>query len=435
MPSFLHIAMHFFLQVAIVLLTYLALTPVFRKLGQAQVIAIMVAGFVLGPSVLGWLWPAGQAWLFPTKLAFGDHNLSHPNLVAIYVVGQLGLVLYMFMVGASFNLQLLSTHLRQAATTSAVGIACPMLLGGVVGWWLVSSRGFFTQDIQPWQGGIFMAAAVAVTAFPMLAWIIYDSGLVDSRMGTLALACAAIDDAAAWIILAAVVASTKGKTSGALLALGGGVVFVAIMISAVRPLLMKLFQWSASRVDLQGGNRAFPTAHFCGVLVVILTAAWVTDLVGCYCVLGAFVAGAVMPRGEPLLTITQRMDPLVSYLLLPCFFVYSGLNAHIELIFNRSVLMAAAVVLLAAFVGKFGGVALAARWQGLSWSEAGSIGALTNARGLMELILLNIGFENRVITSELYTILALMTIVTTFAATPLHRMFESRSITYSDVIT
>ncbi|WP_330229628.1 cation:proton antiporter [Nocardia sp. NBC_00508] len=176
MPSLLEISTHFFLQIVVILVTYRLLWPLLRRLGQVQVVAIMIAGFLLGPSVLGWAWPQAQEWLFPTKLAVGGTSIVHPNLTAIYVVGQLGLVLYMFLVGSSFQLDIFGKHLRQAGATSATGVAVPMVLGGAVGWWMVAQGGFFTDGVADWQGALFLAAAVAVTAFPILAWIVYDSG-------------------------------------------------------------------------------------------------------------------------------------------------------------------------------------------------------------------------------------------------------------------
>ena len=158
MPSLLSITSQFFLQIAVILLTYRLLWPLFRRLGQVQVVAIMVAGFLLGPSVLGWIWPAAQRWLFPTKLTLGAETFTHPNLTAIYVLGQLGLVLYMFLVGASFKLDILGAHVRQAGVTAAAGIGVPLALGGLLGWWMVSLGGYFTGKVMHWQGGLFVAA-------------------------------------------------------------------------------------------------------------------------------------------------------------------------------------------------------------------------------------------------------------------------------------
>ena len=425
MPPLLTIAYHFFLQIAVILLTYRLLWPLFRRLGQVQVVAIMVAGFLLGPSVLGWIWPAAQQWLFPTKLTIGAETITHPNLTVIYVVGQLGLVLYMFLVGTSFKLDILSAHTRQAGATSAAGIGVPLILGGVVGWWMVSVGGYFTDKVAHWQGGLFVAAAVAITAFPMLAWIVYDSGLLNTRLGTMSLSCAAVDDACSWVLLATVVATAKGSIFGAVLAIGGGLAYLLFMIYLGRPLLARLETWTPRRADVErtGG---VPIAHVSVILLVVLTASWFTDLVGIYSVFGAFVAGLVMPRGALIDSIRARFEPLTAYLLLPAFFIYSGLNTQLNLILDGPTLLMAAIVLVVSFVAKFGAVGLAARWQGMSWYEAGSMGALANARGLMELILLNIGFEAGLISGKLYTILALMTIITTFAATPLQRLFERR---------
>jgi Kef-type K+ transport system membrane component KefB len=424
-PSLLGVAYHFFLQIAVILLTYRLLWPLFRRLGQVQVVAIMVAGFLLGPSVLGWIWPAAQQWLFPTKLTLGAETITHPNLTVIYVVGQLGLVLYMFLVGASFKLDILVAHRRQAGATSIAGIGVPLILGGLVGWWMVGGDGYFTDKVAHWQGGLFIAAAVAITAFPMLAWIVYDSGLLNTRLGTMSLSCAAVDDACSWVLLATVVATAKGSLLGAFLAIGGGLAYLIFMIYVGRPLLARLETWTPSRADNErtGG---VPIAHLSVILLVVLTASWFTDVVGIYSVFGAFVAGLMMPRGPLLDLIRERFEPLTAYLLLPAFFIYSGLNTQLNLILDGPTLLMAAIVLVVSFVAKFGAVGLAARWQGMSWYEAGSMGALANARGLMELILLNIGFEAGLISGKLYTILALMTIITTFVATPLQRVFARR---------
>ncbi|WP_067470457.1 cation:proton antiporter [Nocardia amamiensis] len=425
MPTLLEITTHLFLQMLVILVTYRLIWPLFRRLAQVQVVAVMVAGFVLGPSVLGSIWPAAQHWLFPTTVDVGNISIIHPNLTAIYAVGQIGLVLYMFLVGASFKLDILGAHVRQAGATSAFGVMVPMILGGLVGWMMISNGGYFTDKVSPWQGALFLAAAVAITAFPMLAWIVYDSGLMNTRLGTMSLSCAAVDDACSWILLAAVVATAKGEMSDALITLVGGVVYVLFMVFIARRWLARLNTWSRSGdTGLTGG---IPITHLTIVLLVILAGCWFTDSIGLFSVFGAFVAGAVMPRGELLDKIRDRFEPLVAYMLLPAFFIYSGLNTQLSLIFAPSVLLMGALVLVVSFAGKFGAIGLAARWQGMGWREAGSMGALANARGLMELILLNVGQSAGLITNEMYTILALMTIITTFAATPIQRIFERRA--------
>ncbi|MEV6321837.1 cation:proton antiporter [Nocardia sp. NPDC051787] len=423
MPSLLEISTHFFIQIAVILVTYRLLWPLLRRLGQVQVVAIMIAGFLLGPSVLGWAWPQAQEWLFPTKLAVGDTSIVHPNLTAIYVVGQVGLVLYMFLVGSSFQLDIFGKHLRQAGATSATGVAVPMVLGGAVGWWMAVQGGFFTEGVADWQGALFLAAAVAVTAFPILAWIIYDSGLMNTRLGTMSLAVAAVDDACAWVLLAVVVATAKDSPGGVYLAVGGGLAYLLFMLFVARRWLARLETWTPRRGDTERAG-GLPVGQLTVVLLVVLLAASVTDFVGIHSVLGAFVAGIVMPRGELLDRIRDRFEPLVGYLLLPAFFIYTGLNTKLSLIFEPKVLVMTVVVLVVSFAGKFGAVGLVARSQGMGWREAGAMGALSNARGLMELVLLNVGLSAGLITPELYTVLAIMTTVTTFVATPLQRMFE-----------
>ena len=203
----------------------------------------------------------GQQWLFPTKLTIGAETFTHPNLMVIYVVGQLGLVLYMFLVGASFKLDILGAHVRQAGVTSAAGIGVPLVLGGVVGWWMVSLGGYFTDKVVHWQGGLFVAAAVAITAFPMLAWIVYDSGLLNTRLGTMALSCAAVDDACAWVLLATVVATAKGSLFGAFLAIGGGLAYLLFMVYVGRPLLGRLETWTPPRADVRTHRRLTDRAY------------------------------------------------------------------------------------------------------------------------------------------------------------------------------
>ncbi|GIJ49462.1 potassium transporter [Virgisporangium aliadipatigenens] len=413
--------MHFFLQMAVVLATYRLLWPLFRRLGQVQVVAIMVAGFVLGPSLLGAIAPDVQEWIFPAKASVAGTQVVHPNLAALYVTGQLGLVLYMFIVGMGFNVGIFADHLRHAAVTSFAGIAAPMILGGAVGY-LMWTNGLFPDKMANWQAALFVAAAVAITAFPMLAWIVYDSGLLHTRLGTMALACAAADDAAAWILLAAVVASTAGSPAVALLALFGGLAYLLVMVTAGRALLRRVGEWAAPRIAADG---TIPPAALLIVMLVLLAGAWVTDRVGIYAVFGAFIAGTVMPRGALTEALRDRLEPLTAYVLLPAFFVYSGLNTRLTLLFDPTVLAMLALVLVVSFVGKGVSVGLAARIQGMSWREAGSLGSLMNARGLMELILLNIGLNAGVVSPEIYTVLAVMAIVTTFAATPMYRWIAS----------
>lgn len=423
MPTLFELTMHFFFQMTVILAMCRLVWLVFKRLGQVQVIATMAAGFILGPSVLGALWPDGQDWLFPTTVQVAGQSIVHPSLAVIYVVGQLGLVLYMFLVGASFKTEILTSHFRITGATASAGMLVPMVLGGITGAILFTQDSYFTEDITSWQAALFMAAAIAITAFPTLAWIIYDSNLHNTRLGTMSLSCAASDDAVSWILLATVVASTKDSMNGALLALFGGIGFVVFMFVVGKRLLNPISGW-AERELKTDPRRGLPVGPLTVMLLVVLLCAWYTDRVGVYAVFGAFIAGVVMPRGPFLDTLRARTEPLVSNLLLPAFFVFAGLNTELRLIFDPSVLLIAIAVLVVSFVGKFGAVALTARYQGISWRESTAMGTLANARGMMELILLNIGLSEGLITLELYTILALMAFVTTFAATPVFRLLE-----------
>ncbi|WP_084505386.1 cation:proton antiporter [Nocardia harenae] len=421
MPSLFDLSTHFFLQLAVLLVVCRLVWPVFRWLGQIRVVAIMGAGFLLGPSVLGALWPAGQQWLFPVAVDTAAGRTTHPSLAILYVVGQLGLVLYMFLVGAGFRTEIFAAHFRVAGVTAAAGLVVPMLLGGAAGLALIRGDGWFADGVATWQAVLFTAAAVAITAFPMLAWMIDECGLAETRVGTMALACAATDDAVAWILLAAVVAGSAGSMDGAVVAGIGTALFVGFMLTAGRRLLRRLGGPAAA-------DPAQPIAPaLLVVLVVLLCSAWITDLIGVHAVFGAFVAGLAMPRGPLLDMLRARTEPLVSGLLLPAFFVFAGLNTDLGLLLVHGALLVTAVVLVLSFGGKFGAVTLAARYQGLSWPEAGALGAFANARGLTELVLLTIGLTQGIITPALYTVFAVMAFATTLATTPLYRAFERRA--------
>ncbi|MFF8848212.1 cation:proton antiporter [Streptomyces sp. NPDC015127] len=418
MPTNFDLSVHFFLQLAVILAACRLLGRLLRRLGQTQVVADMVAGFALGASLLGWLLPDVQRWLFPTTVrvgAGGDASvLGHPSLAILYVVGQLGLVLYMFTVGLGLNVPILSRHIKHSAVTSATGVTVPLVMGGALGYLLARDGGWFQDGVSGWQAALFVGSAVAITAFPMLARIIRDTGLMDKRVGVLALSCAAVDDVAAWILLAVVVAASQNSAGIAALAIGGSVVYLGVMVLLVRPALRRFARWGMPK------GRGLRPEALMATLVFVLLCSWATDSIGVYSVFGAFVAGAVMPRNGFAEELRSRIEPVTIALLLPAFFVYSGLNTHLDLLLDNKVLLGFVAVLAVAFVSKGAACYLAARRVGFTRREAASVGALMNARGLMELILLNIGLQHNIITGQLYTVLALMTVVTTLAASPLY---------------
>jgi Kef-type K+ transport system membrane component KefB len=250
---------------------------------------------------------------------------------------------------------------------------------------------------------------MSITAFPMLARIIYERGLAGTSLGTLALTAGSLDDAAAWCILAAVLASFTGDMSIAWLAIGGGALFAAVTLTLGR----RFLAYWIERLDRQAKRLLLPF-----VLSVLALAAWLTDTIGIYAVFGAVIVGAAMPRGVVQKRLEAELAPLTTNLLLPMFFIVSGLNTRVGLLGNWNLLGVALLVLAAASLGKFGACSLAARLGGEPWRQAAAIGALMNARGLMELILLNIGLERNVITPTLFAIMVLMAIVTTLLAVP-----------------
>ncbi len=395
------LSIHFFLQLACIVGVCRVVGLMARRLGQAQVVAEMIAGFLLGPSLFGWLAPEVHAWLFPAS-----------TMPLLYVVSQVALTLYMFTIGLEFQTDLVRSSLRRAASVSLAGILAPFLLGGALGLVLLRSGGFFTSTVTPGQAVLFIGAALSITAFPMLARIIYERGLTGTPIGTLALAAGAIDDVAAWLILAIVLASFGGNAATAALAFGGAVAYVLIVAGPVAPYL----RWLARQA---AGDAGVAPSVLAQVLMLLMAAAWFTDVVGVYSVFGAFILGVAVPRGRLSQDLQRTIEPLTTGLLLPLFFVYSGLNTRLALVNTTALWLTAAAVFLVACAGKGVACSLAARLNGASRAEALGVGTLMNARGLMELILLNIGLQRGLITPTLFTILVLMAIGTTLMAYPL----------------
>lgn len=401
------IAAAFFLQIAVILLACRAVGWLARQVGQPQVVGEMVAGFLLGPSLFGALAPEVQARVFP------------PDTIRIlFVVSQLGLVLYMFCVGLEFRPDLMLRYARRAAAVSLAGIAVPFALGGVLGLVLLQSGGFFTGRVQPFHAALFVGAAMAITAFPMLARIIYDRGIAGTALGTLTLAAGAMDDAAAWIIMAVVLGSFSGSTALALLAAAGAALYVMVALAA-RPLFARLND-AATR---QG---AVPSWMLASTLCALAAGAWFTDVVGIHSVFGAFILGAAMPRGVLSRELQRLVEPVTTALLVPLFFVYSGLNSQLGLLNSAWLWSVAVAVFVAACLGKGAACWAAARATGASPRDALCVGTLMNARGMMELILVNIGLQRGLITPTMFTILVMMAIATTLMTGPLFGFFYRR---------
>ncbi|MCA9281254.1 MAG: cation:proton antiporter [Phycisphaerales bacterium] len=404
----------FFLQVALILLACRLVGMVGRWLGQPQVVCEMIAGVALGPSLLGMF-----AVEVPIAPGVWSELFPKASMGVIYTVAQVGLAVYMFLIGAEFDAALIRRRLRSAAAVSLAGIVTPFALGALLALWLVGDAEMFASEVSRVEAMLFTGAAMSITAFPMLARIIHERGLSGTSLGTLALAAGSIDDATAWCVLAIVLASFAGDASIAAIAIGGGVGYALVCLLLLRPML----RWMGRRVE-RGGAMSQRMLGF--VLALVMVGAWFTDFIGIYAVFGAFIMGIAMPRGKFTEELHRLLAPMTTALLLPMFFVYSGLNTRIGLVSTWHLWMIAVLALMAATLGKGIACYAAARVCGEPKRDAAAVGALMNARGLMELIILNIGLERGIITPTLFSIMVIMAIVTTLIATPVFEMTRVR---------
>jgi Kef-type K+ transport system membrane component KefB len=390
-----------FVQLAVILGACRALGWAFARLRQPLVVAEMVAGFLLGPSFFGAVAPAIQARLFPAA-----------SLHSLYVLSQLGLVLYMFSVGVEFRLDLVTQYRRRALGVSTAGIAFPFVLGGLLAAVMVRSGGFFTEHVRPIHAVLFMGAALSITAFPVLARIISERGIMGTTVGSLSLAAGAMDDAAAWVIFAIVLSSFTGTATLAVVAAGGALLYVAVVWLGIRRFFARL-AFSADRAD------AMSSPALVAILCVLACGAWFTDAIGIHSVFGAFVLGVSVPRGVLARDLRRAVEPLTMALLVPLFFVYSGLHTRLLLIDSPALWAMTAIVFITACAGKGLACWAAARLTGARPRHALAIATLMNARGMVELILVNLGRERGLITPTLFAMLVLMAIGTTVITGPI----------------
>jgi K+:H+ antiporter len=385
-----------------------------HRFGQPAVIGEITTGIVLGPSVLGGLWPAAQATLLP-KLVVPQLN----------VLAQLGVVLFVFLTGLELNTRLLRGRGHVAVVVSHVSIAVPFLLGIVLA--VAAYARFAPHGIGALAFALFFGVSMSVTALPVLIRILQDIGLFRSEVGVVALTCALVDDVTAWCLLALVVALvTASSVAGVLLTVALTAVFVGVLYLVVRPLLTRLVtQASAARL-----RAVAPLA-----LVAVLLCAMATEWIGVHAMFGAFLFGLIFPRGNVLADwLHEKAGGLTNALMLPLFFAYSGLRTDIGLLgTNAGLWLWGAAILLIAVAGKFGGSALAARAVGESWNRSLQVGALMNCRGLTELVVLNVGLDLGVLSPTLFTMLVIMALVSTAMAAPIAAWLARREghIVYS----
>ena len=407
--SNVNLAVHFFFQIGVILIFCRIVGVIAKRFGQPQVVAEMIAGVLLGPSLFGLVLPELQQAIFP----WDNKQLTRDTQSYLFPASQLGLALYMFVVGLEFRVDIVRSHFKSSLAVSLAGMIAPFVLGAGLGWYFFHSTELFPKETKLSEAMLFLGASMCITAFPMLARIIHFKGLAGTLMGTVAIGAGAIDDAMAWCLLAVVLASFDSNVSHASWSIGGGVLFVSVALLVVRPLLDRCKHWWIEKDETLSD-----TGLVVG-LAVMAFGAWYTDKIHLHAVFGAFVMGACIPRGVMSRDLIAKIQPLAVALLLPLFFTYSGLNTKIGLLNSAYLWGMCGLVLVAAVAGKFGACWLAARLSGLPHREALGIGTLMNARGLMELIIINVGLQRGVISEALFAILVIMAVVTTLMASPL----------------
>ncbi|MYS56748.1 cation:proton antiporter [Streptomyces sp. SID6013] len=386
--------------VPVVILVSRAAAQFLRRAGQPPVVGEILAGILLGPSLLGALWPEGQAWLFsPSVIPYLD------------MLGNVGLLVFMFLVGLELDLGALRGGRRTALAVSQAGTAVPLVLGALLALGMYGPLAPDGTDRLSFV--LFIGVALSITAFPVLARILTDRGLYRSRVGALALASAAVGDVSAWCLLAAVVAiANSGSPFDAVTTALYATAFVFVLFYVVRPLLTR---WTA-RAERGHSEAVVLVVLFSGLCL----SGYVTDLIGVHALFGAFLFGVITPRDSPRTsTAATRLRAFAVPVLLPLFFVSTGLRTDVSLLGGGSALwLWAGAVLAVAGLGKWGGAAIAARLTGNGWRDAMSLGALMNCRGLTELVVLDIGLGLGIVGPDLFTVLVLMALVTTAMTTP-----------------
>jgi Kef-type K+ transport system membrane component KefB len=400
--------MHVFIALAVIIVMARLLGAAFALLNQPAVIGEVIAGLLLGPSLLGRVAPDLAAFVLPAQIA--------PFLG---ILSQVGVVLYMFLVGAELDFSLVKNRTHTTIAISHASIVVPFLLGSTLA--LALYPRLSSSDVPFTVFALFCGVSMSVTAFPVLARILTDRGIQKTRLGTIALTCAAVDDVSAWCLLALVVSIAKTEAGAALWTLALSLIYVAVMLLVVRPLLGRLVRWQEKRGSLTRTTLA-------AVFVLLLASAGFTEAIGIHGVFGAFALGAIIPHDSALAReLKVRLEDIVLVLLLPAFFAYPGLRTQVGLVSGAGEWLLCLIIIAVASVGKFGGSLVAARLTGLGWRESASLGILMNTRGLVELIVLNIGLDLRVISPRLFAMLVLMALVTTVATTPVLHLLSRRT--------
>lgn len=407
------VLLHVLIALVVIVIAARILGAVFRRLHQPQVMGEVVAGLLLGPSFLGWLAPQLSLQLLPLAIA--------PFLA---VIAQVGVILFMFLVGLELDTNLLRQRTRATIAISHTSIVVPFLLGAGLAIWLYPR--FAGGNISFTAFTLFIGVAMSVTAFPVLARILTDTKMQSSRMGVLALACAAVDDVTAWCLLALVVGVARAQSGRVLLTVAAAIAFILFMLLIAR----KGAVWLARRQTALG---ATTQPIFAIVCVSLLVSALLTERIGIHALFGAFLLGAIVPHDSQLARdVREKCEDLVIVLFLPVFFAFTGMRTQVGLLQEPADWLVCLLIILIASFGKFGGTFFAARLTGSDSREAASLGILMNTRGLMELVVLNVGLDLGVLSPALFAMFVLMAVVTTLATTPiLQALSPQRSLAQS----
>ena len=411
--NFLHNFQHPLAILILQILTIILIARLFGwmmiKIGQPTVIGEIIAGILLGPSLLGLFFPQFSNFLFPVE-----------SLINLQFLSQIGLILFMFIIGMELDVGILKKSAHDAIVVSHASIIFPYFLGVVLAYFLYQN--FAPDTISFTAFALFIGIAMSITAFPVLARIIQERDLTKDHLGTLAITCAAVDDVTAWSLLAVVIAIVKaGDITSALITIILSILYVMFMLFVVKRLLNKIAQTHFTRETV---NKPILAILF-GIL---LLSSYMTEVIGIHALFGAFMAGVIIPANQSFRRVlAEKIEDFSLVFLLPLFFVFTGLRTQIGLLNNPDLWIVCLIIIAVAIAGKFLGSAVAAKFVGQSWRDSLVLGALMNTRGLMELVVLNIGYDLGVLTPEVFTMLVLMALITTFMTGP--------SISFIDFVT
>jgi Kef-type K+ transport system membrane component KefB len=389
------------LQLIVIILASRLVGWMFQRIGQPPVLGEIVAGIVLGPSLLGWLSPQTMTFLFPPA-----------SMETLKLLSQIGVALFMFVVGMELDVQHLRQKARVAVMVSNASIIVPFFMGCALSLWLYRSLAPAQTSFSPFA--LFIGIAMSITAFPVLARILEDRKMSQTSLGSIALTCAAVDDVTAWCMLALVIAVARSVSlTASFFTIGLTLSFIFGMLLVIKPQLGRLLATKSRDVE-------YSRTLIAVILAFVLASALITEAIGIHALFGAFLAGVVMPQpGGLRAMLKERLETFSATALLPVFFAYTGLRMQIGLLNDWSSWLTTAVIIVVAIAGKLGASMLMARWTGMSWRDAFSLGVLMNTRGLVELIVLNVGYDLGILSAHAFAMLVLMALVTTFMTGPL----------------